>query len=291
MKHSLMSQEAKKELINLVKVRYQYYNLSFKQAEQIYEFENNKHLFSVKHMLSEWEEMDFEWTLFREILNPKQWVLYEPEYNRRKKEYENNLLEMDKSSIREIQFHLELLQYYKNIFLPELLKKNSFRETFIYHIGELPKLEFLKVEFKKYLQETRDMLFKEHFRHNRTFRPNELTNSLIRHEISYVFPEYSQFKHHMDHPTKMVATYLFEKMKNSQDEQLILLKKLFGELEIFSNKLFLKYYSSTNNVVHYGKQSPEEEKESHIMGLILLDMEMYSDTTWHNLIPHILKTD
>src|SRR5687768_7681511 len=147
-----MSQELKNELINLVKDRYQYYQLSFKQAELIYEFENNKRLFSFKHFLSEWEEMDFEWTAFRQILNPQQWQLYEPGYTKRIKEYEHNLIEMDKSSIREIQFHLELLQYYKNNFLPELLKEDSFRET-IYLMEELPKLDFLKAEYKKYLKE------------------------------------------------------------------------------------------------------------------------------------------
>src|SRR5688500_8847209 len=131
-----MSQEEKKELINLVKVRYQYFQLSNRQAEQIYEFENNKGSFSFKHILSEWEEMDLEWTTFRQILSPDQWKLYEPDFTKRKKVYENNLIEMDKSLIREIQCHLELLQYYKNNFLPELLKEDSFRQTTIYLMEE-----------------------------------------------------------------------------------------------------------------------------------------------------------
>ena len=53
-------------LISLVRDRYQYLNLNMEEAEKIYLYEKIKDNYSDKHYFSDWEEMDFEVTTFKE---------------------------------------------------------------------------------------------------------------------------------------------------------------------------------------------------------------------------------
>lgn len=263
------------EHINLVKQRYGHLSLTDHQAQQVFQFEQENRFSSMKHYFSNWEELDYEWTTFKEILNEEQWQLFEQHFYQRKQSLENNFIEADMATIKELEFHQELLHYYKNNALPELLTHHSKIFDILFQ-EEYAKMQYLKNEYKKYLKENRRMTLTTHFRHYRTFRPNELKNSLLRHELSCVLPEYSYFKHQMDRPTRMIGKYLYKRIYIN-DEELTVLNNKHKELEAFSKSLLLKHHGPLNNVVYFGKLSPEEEKENHIMSLLLMDKDMYRE--------------
>lgn len=260
--------------INLVKDRHYALNLTFEQAEKVYKYEQDKDTYSETHYFSAWEEWDFELSVFKEILNEEQFKNYETFLEENIRRYEQNLIELDNEKTNEIAYYEEQINFYETQFLPDF-----FKDPFL-HFGWLlndkAKIEYLRTEYKRFLNDTKKEILTSHFRHNRTFKPNELKVALIRHKLSYIFPDYSYFKHRMDEPTKAVAHFLNLKLRYLPDNIEELLARKFNELKDFNERTFKKYYSDTRGWhVVIGKQTDEEEKEYRTMTLLLLDEEKY----------------
>lgn len=269
-----MTPEEYQWYINLVRDRYQYLNLTYEQAEKVYKYEQDKDTYSEKHFFSVWEEWDYELTTFREILNDDQFKNYETFLKENIQRYEQSLIEQDNEKANKIAYHEELINFYETHFLPDF-----FKDPFL-HFGWLStdraKIEYLRTEYKRFLNDTKKGILTSHFRHNRTFKTNELKASLLRHRLSYILPDYTSFKHQMDEPTKAVAHYLNTKLRYLPDTTEELLTRKFKELKQFNDTNFKKYYGEIRGWhVIMGQLTDEEEKEHRTMTLLLLDKEKY----------------
>jgi hypothetical protein len=260
--------------INLVKDRHHALDLTFEQAEKVYKYEQEKDTYSEKHFFSAWEEWDYELTTFKEILDAEQFKNYENFLKENIQRYEESLIEQDNEKDKEIAYYEEQINFYETQFLPDFFKDPFLRFGFLFN--DKAKIEYLRTEYKRFLNDTKKEILTSHFRHNRTFKPNELKVALLRHKLSYIFPNYSYFKHQMDEPTKAISHFLNSKLRYLPDNIEELLTRKFGELKDFNERLFKKYYSDTRGWhVVIGKQTDEEEREHRTMTLILLDEEKY----------------
>ena len=262
--------------VNLVRDRHQSLNLTFEQAEKIYRFEQDKNIHSNKHFFSVWEEWDYELTTFSEILNDEQLKIYKTFLKKNIRGYEQSLIEQDNKKTNEIAYHEKLLDFYETHFLPEFFKHPFLMLHFGWLHNEKPKIEFLKAEYKRFLNERKKEILTSHFRHSRTFQPNELKASLLRHKLSYVIPSYTFFKHQMDEPTKAVACYLNEKLRYLPEKTEDFLKRKFKESKEFSEINRQKYLGEIKGWhVIVEQLIDEEEKERRRMTLLLFDKEKY----------------
>lgn len=270
-----MTPEEYQWYINLVKDRHHALDLTFEQAEKICKYEQDRDTYSDKHYFTPWEECDYEFTVFREILGKDQIVVYEKFLAENTKRYEQGLIEEDSKKRNEILYHQELLDYYENILLPDLFK-NPFI-GFGWLLSDREKIEYLKSEYRRFLNDTKKEILINHFRNYRTFKPNELKLSLLRHKLICVLPDYRHFRSQMDNPTKAVCEYLVPKIKYLPDETEQLLTTKFKELKDFVEKNIEKYYDKSIGGWHVEMKPPteDEERENRSMMLLLMDKEKY----------------
>ena len=263
--------------INLVKDRNHALNLTFEQAEQVYKFEEDKTICSDKQYFSTWEEWDYEFYTFKRILNQEQFDIFEQNMKDAVENYQQSLIEQDIENLKEIEFNKETIKYYEEQFLPDFFK-DPVLYTFHWLSGERAKIEFIKAEYKKFLSNSKRRILIDHFRHNRIFKPNEVEVSLLRHKLSYLWPDYNSFKEQMDEPTKAMTEYLKQKFKyfiEKYDEFIV--SKLEG-LKIFNKENFDKYHGESRGgwrTIIIGQTSPDEEREYRTMCILLLDREKY----------------
>ena len=263
--------------INLVKDRNYALNLTFEQAEQVYKFEEDKNIYSKKYYFSTWEEWDYELSTFKKILNPEQFAIFEQSMKDAVENYQQSLIEQDIKNVKEIEFNKETIKYYEEQFLPDFFK-DPVLYTLHWLSGDKAKIEFLKAEYKKFLDDSKKRILTEHFRHNRTFKPNELDVSLLRHKLSYLWPDYSSFKAQMDEPTKAITEYLKQKLKYSIEKYDEFIVSKLETLKIFNKENFENYHNESNEGWHTiitRQTSPDEEKEYRAMCMLLLDREKY----------------
>lgn len=210
-----MNSEEYNWFVNLVKDRHNELDLSFEQAEKIYQYEQIKGAYSDKHYFSVWEEWDYEWTTFKEILYPNQLNKYEQFLSENSKRHIQNLIEDDTKITNQILYHQELLSFYEDQFVPDFFKSPF---TLSVLINEKSKIKYLKAEYRRFLIENRTEILTHHFRHYRTYMPNTLKLSLVRHKLSCVHPDYRSFQHQMDKPTRAVSEYLKVKYRHLPEE-------------------------------------------------------------------------
>lgn len=247
--------------------------MTFEQAEKVYTFEQDKDTPSDKHYFSVWEEWDYQLTAFRNILNDEQFRRYERLSKENAKRYEQSLIEDDSEKTNEILYHQELLAFYENQFLPDIFRSPLIEFSWL---NEKGKIEFLKTEYKRFLNDTKKETLTSHFRNYRTFKPNELKLSLLRHKLSCVLPDYGYFKHQMDTPTSGVANDLKTKTQHLPQELERLLSKKYEALKEFNGKKVKEYFGDIKNGWHVTITfTDQEEKEYRSMGLVLLDKEKY----------------
>ncbi|WP_026897852.1 hypothetical protein [Daejeonella oryzae] len=273
-----MTQEDYQWHINLVKDRNHDLNLTFEQAEQIYKIEEDKSIYSEKQYFSAWEEMDYELSTFKKILNPKQFATFEINMKEIVENYQQSLIEQDTEKLIEIEFNKATIKYYEEQFLPGFFKE-PLLYTFHWLSADKAKIEFLKAEYKKFLDDSRKRILIEHFRHYRTFKPNELEASLLQHKLSYLWPDYLSFKAVMDEPTKVITEYLKQKFKYVIEKYDEFIAKKLEELIVFNKENSDKYHDDSHGgwhtIVIGQTNTEEEEKEYRAMCVLLLDREKY----------------
>jgi len=257
----------------MVQSRYQPYNLSLEQAEAVCRFEQERDIPSMKHFFSQWEEWDFEMVTFREILDAEQLALYLVNHEAEVKAYEKQLIEQDNSEtqIKQLTYTTRMHAYYKNELVPGLQKdENVGRYLTITRMMD-NKFTYLKEECKQYLSGIRKQILINHFRQNRTFRPNELKHALLRHSINDVWPDYESFYHSMDIPTKAVAEFLEEKVTRYFSPIKNLLEQSIKDRQRFVEGLSKEFFSDMSGWHVYKEVTPEEELKSFSMSLLLMD--------------------
>ena len=108
------------------------------------------------------------------------------------------------------------------------------------------------------------------------FKPKELEAALLRHKLSYLWPDYSFFKYSADEAVKVIINYVSNKIKQFPEQTEELLTKKLSELKRFNESNFKKYYGDTKGWhVVLGQPTIEEEKERNVMTLLLLDKGKY----------------
>ena len=199
---------------------------------------------------------------------------YETFLNENIHRYEQSLVEQDTEKRNDIAYHEELINFYETQFLPDFFKDPVVR--FGWLLNDKAKIEYLRTEYKRFLNDRKKEILTSHFRHNRTFKPNELKASLLRHRLSYILPDYGYFKSRMDEPTKAIAHFLNTKLRYLPDNIEELLTRKFKELNDFNETHFKKYYTDTRGWhVVVGQLTDEEEKQHRTMTLVLLDEKKY----------------
>lgn len=111
-----MDKEENNWRVNIVKARYEYLNLTFEQAEIVYRHEEDKLQHSNKHLFSDWEDWDYDLTVFRNILNKKQLRIFEKVHDENIRRYEQGLIEQDEPREIDINYNHELIEYYEQTF-------------------------------------------------------------------------------------------------------------------------------------------------------------------------------
>jgi hypothetical protein len=249
--------------------------LTVDQAKKVYKYEQDKNTYSEKNFFSVWEEWDYELSTFKEILNDEQFKNYETFLKENVQRYEQSLVELDNERINEIAYNEELINFYETQFLPDFFK-DPFLLTFGWLSADKAKIEYLRTEYKNFLNDTKKAILTNHFRHHRTFKPKELKLSLLQHTLSYIYPDYTSFKHQMDKPTLTVAHYLKTKFQYLPDTLDELLTRKYNELKELNDANFKKHYGEIRGWhVVVGQLTPEEEQEHRAMTLLLLDNEKY----------------
>jgi hypothetical protein len=261
--------------IKIVKGRFEYLNLSFEQAEKIFKYEQDKDTYSDSHFFSVWEEFDYEYSVFREILNEKQFMKYRIAQKENINRYEQSLIEEDNRLANQFNSHIELLDFYETKFLPDF-----FRDPFLIHFGPITgdyaKVVYVKAEYKRFLNDSKKKMLTNHFRHSRIFKPNELKISLMQHKLSCIFPDYASFKGQVDQPTKAMLDYLITRFRYLPEKTVTFLAGKFNQLKEFNKANFKKHFGDDLGW-HFEmpKPRPEEEIEHQFMTLMLLDKDRY----------------
>ncbi|HEY0769448.1 MAG TPA: hypothetical protein VGD31_03880 [Sphingobacteriaceae bacterium] len=269
-----MTPEEYKMHVGLVSTRNHYLNLTFEQAEKVYKFEQDKGIYSESQIFSAWEFLDYEKTVFGEILNAEQFEKYLEHISENIKHIEQGLIEQDRERINYIAYYKEIISFYETHILPDL-----FNSAFIHvnwFLNDKPKVVYLRSAYQQFLNERKKEILINHFRYNRTFKPNELKVSLLRHKFAYIFPDYGAFKFKMDEPTKAIARYLTTKYQQLPKQLEELFESKFAELKDFNQKKNKKYFGERNSAIIIETQLTEEERKEHLsMSFLLLDKEGY----------------
>ncbi|HEX8332090.1 MAG TPA: hypothetical protein VF622_05680 [Segetibacter sp.] len=244
--------------------------ISFKQAELIYKQEN--HVSSTKHYFSVWEEADFELSYLEEILDSSQLKRFSDFKKEGVKRFEEGLLEQDKDIVPQLNVSKDVFTYYKEKLLPSLFDDYN---LFLFGDFERSKINYLKAEYKKYLENRKKEIYLGHFRNSRTFQPNLLKLSLLNHQLSCLFPDYYLFQEHMDEPTKFIRNYLIDKLKYysySIDKKL---KAILQEFRDFNVEVGKRHLGEVRGWHTEYTPSEEQEKEYRLMCMVLLDQNQY----------------
>lgn len=263
---------------------YQYYKFKFKspdltleQAQRIENFQETRLTYSLKYSLSFWEEQDYELSAMREILNADQLMNYDNLYTEACKRHEHELIEQDSKKSNEILYYEEHLRYVENNVLPDIFNDLQL-QSFLLLTPDLSRINFLKTEYKAFLEDEKFKMISEHFRHKRIFQPNQLNINLLKLKIIHSIPDYDGFHHYMDKPAKRIAKYLASKIEKFSDTTENLIKAKIEDLESFAKANQKKYFSEQLAGWHIAipePPSPRKMRQIIIMTMLLLDKEKY----------------
>jgi len=265
-----------KEEIKFVQARYHQLNLSPEQAEKVLLFENMRDSRSHTHMFSAWEELDFEYSVLKGLLNEDQMAHYQQRTKEIYKMHIEHLIEQDKANETSAKETREKTDYLKNILIPSILS-DVIRFATLSMGHDRSKIEYLKANYKAFLHDRRKQILVDHFRYNRTYAPIQLRSALLRHYASCLLPDYAAFESWADEPTKAVAGFIRSKLPRRTSEISEFYIGKLNESKAFSQQMKEKYYQDIKGW-HVWAPEPlpeEEENKNWIMSLLLLDVNAY----------------
>ncbi|BAU53438.1 hypothetical protein [Mucilaginibacter gotjawali] len=275
-----MDDQNKRHRVNWIFTRWSHLNLMLEQAQKIAYFDREQRAGVLSSNLSYWERWDYEFYIFGSILNPDQLALYVYERDKKINEYEQSLIDDDNlnSTLKEIERDEEEIKYLEYNFLPAILMK--FNNHLSVRDPQNTKYDFLKAEYKSYLDEKHRTIIANHFRHRRGFQPNTLKRRLLKHTNEAMFPQFSEFKKEMDDITKSVVDFLKgqgEHFDHNKEE----ISSILADLRAFREKAWDNYVKSENPVFYAfsvldDKRSEEEQNNDLYFSLLLIDKDYYN---------------
>jgi hypothetical protein len=242
--------------------------LTIEQAKIIYEYEQLKDTPSDTHLFSIWDEFDFEFATFQNILTPEQFAAYQTRHQERIRLNKQQLAQQDQEYTKQLDAAIDLLQYYQSRLLPDLQRQG--RNIWQAFTGEREKVEYLKAEYKKYLDRRKKLILVEHFRYSKTLQPKLLQLSLLNHKLSCLLPDYFSFRANMETPTAVIADYLEIKLKEGASMIVEGLKETLQALQEFRKENTAKHIGEIK-----GWHVSIAAEEDNLMFLLLVDPKKY----------------
>jgi hypothetical protein len=260
--------------INIIKDRYSFLDLTDEQAEQVFLFEANNGPHSGKTFFTDWEQWDYEFHFFSQILDKEQLAKFSQKQKKTIKWYEKGLKgQLEEESLKRMDYTAEIITYYEQQLLPSMFNSTiQLGSELSYH--EHSKVDFLKAEYKKFLQESRRTLLINHFKYYRAYCPITLNATLLNHKIYYLWPDYRSFKHKMDEPTKATGAFLETQLIYLPKDAGAFLQSKLKDASAFFDELHKKYHPEFP-VYTYGQSSSKEEMRERLMTVLLLDKDQY----------------
>lgn len=246
-------------------------NLTIDQAERVYRYERLRDTPSDKHYFSVWEEFDFEFAIFQNILAPEQVEAYKAKHREQIDFNEQQLVQGDREYAKQVEAAEDLLRYYEIQLLPDLKGQRMIIYPAFFH--EREKVDYLKAEYKKYLNDRKKFILVEHFRHSKTLQPLRLQLSLLHHKRICLLPDYNLFRASMDVPTSVIADYLERKLKRRTAAIMELLKDPLQALEEFRKANTAKHSGELKRP--RGWHTTAVNEEDNLMFILLLDSGEY----------------
>ena len=176
----------------------------------------------------------------------------------------------------EIAYQNECLQYYEDVFFRTIFSDIQLL-TLIRLSPERTKIDFLKSEYKKFLGDKKIEILASHFKNFRTFKPNHLESSLLRHKIDYLVPDYQSFKTWADRPTKRMALFLESRIRRIAAPIEETIAKPLDDLKAFIDMTYEKYHQTKVGGWHTEIEEPdlEVQKKELAMTIYLMDEKKY----------------
>lgn len=269
-----MTPEEYKWTINLVRDRHHQFKLTFEQAEKVYLFEKEKDLYSNEYFFSTWEEYDYMLDNFQKILIGKQLKKFSAWLKEAIKRHEEFLIESDNEQAKFIDYQSELLKFYEGRIFPQIFKEKFLTQS-VFLSFEKSKVEFLKKEYKSFLDNQKIGILSSHYRHSRLYQPNTLKVALLQHRLNYIIPRFSFFKAKMDEPTKATANFLLNKFEPILERHQNFFKQKADELAAFSKSIQDKYIGEIKGYHITITETEEQRRENQVMQVVLIDLEKY----------------
>lgn len=263
------------EEIKFVQDRHHQLNLSSEQAKKVLQYENMRDSHSRTHVFSTWEELDFEYSVFRHLLREDQMAQYQQLVAEIMEMHIEHLVEQDNANRIWVDRQRENIAYLKTKLLPSILADNSHFALFL--AVDRGKLEYLRTNYRTFLHDRRKQLLVDHFRYNKTYAPVLLKSALLGHYASCLLPDYAAFESWMDEPTRAVAGFLKAKLPRKTSEITEFYLGKLSESKAFAQQIKEKYYRHIAGW-HAGAPDPlpeEEENKNWLMSMLLLDRNAY----------------
>ncbi len=271
--------------IQSVLARHQRLYLSPEQAEMIYKYEQERERKSGRYFLSYWEECDFNLITFKEILTAVQSDNYESFLKTNISLHEEYLKTTDTKPgrLNELAYYKAMFKFYDEHLFPEFID-TPFKGLFEEPITDKAKIESLKKRYRNFLHNGRKKIIIEELRYNRTFSPNQLKISLLKHDVKYLWPEYDFFKKEMDLETKNIALWLENYVLALPDKVYIFINSKLEALRNFNGTNFKKYYANIKfDYVVNNYATDEEIKINSLMCFLLFDKNKYTTESEGNI--------
>ncbi len=270
--------EKSEHQLNVESIRetYHYLDLTFSQAEKVLEYEELRKAPLSKHIISIWEEWDYELLVFEGILNENQRVRFDGVRNELYTQYVKNCTVQDEEIARWTDFHRAKNDYLKNNLIPTLLTYPSPVFPPVFH-AERNKIDYLKASYKAFLHESGKEAVVTHVRLFKTYAPSRWKQTLLAHYTKCLLPDYWAFECAMDVPTKAVAQYLKKQLYRQTAELVTFQNQKLQDYKAFNRSTYEKFYQTIKGW-HAETINPfteEDEKVHWAMSLLLLDRDAY----------------
>ncbi|SEJ57897.1 hypothetical protein SAMN05216327_11336 [Dyadobacter sp. SG02] len=270
-----------REEIRFVQARYGQLNLNAQQAEVALQYEEMRDSRSDTHFFSAWEEWDFEYSVFREILSEEQMIEYQKRVAEQKEWHIENIINQDQANSISLDHIRETVDYLKTTLIPSILFDRS--QMVLSLVSDRSKVDYLKVNYRTFLHDRRKQILVDHFRYNSFYAPIQLKSTLLGHYASCLLPNYVAFEAWMDEPTRAVAEFLKTKLSRKHSEIREFHLGKLAESKAFSQQIKEKY-SRHFEGWHVWEVDPlpeEQEKQNWLMSMLLLDGNAYGFEAVH----------
>lgn len=212
---------------------------------------------------------------FQKILDERQLKKFATWQKQNIEMHKQHLIDNDIEQEKYVAYYMEIVKFHEQKLIPEFLKEKRSIDVAV-NLHDKPKVDFLKQEYQKYLNNQKLDILISHYRHNRLFAPKRLEALLLMHQLECLTPRYSSFKLHMDEPTQIVAEFLIRKFHYLPKQLEGFFKSKQEEYSSYIENIKSKYLGESKGFTVTVTETDEQQKENQIMQIILIDKAKYS---------------